>query len=37
MVLLMRVSGAPGLSSIMWSQGHDGGSFPSWHCLNMSQ
>jgi len=37
MVLLMRVGGAPGLSSIAWSQGCDGGSFPSWHCSNTSQ
>ena len=27
MVLLMRVGGAPGLSSMAWSQGHEGGVF----------
>jgi hypothetical protein len=37
MVLLMRVGGAPGLSSIAWSQGHDGGSFPSCRCSKTSQ
>ena len=27
MVRLISVGGAPGLSSILWSHGHDGGSF----------
>jgi len=36
MVLLIRVGGASGLSSIAWSQGCNGGSFPSYRCSNMS-